>query len=473
MMRHLRLLALLAPALLLPVACEDSSTSPATPFTFEAGPGFEAGPPAEAGPLPDAGDIDAADVFVPPVPKGVTVSVIDGLTGKANVRVISHDATGAVIGDAKTDATGKVVMATAPSIVTVLTTANSSSFPVTFFAVADGDNLVVRVPSIAVEQAPIGQYSVTITPPATAPIAAVVAGNGCSGTTSDTSAPILVDLLPNCVGATNAVLADGSDLNGGRVGFAFKKGVAKPAAAAPAVDVVLNAWTAPGDTKLTVLNTPPSSSLAGDLYMIANGAAFPVYGSTGLLDEGGRHFATATGFAEAYQSSIQANSSASGRFAETAIVRRAATTAPATLVLPDVDMAGALPLITAAAIDSTTPARPVVTLTSGALTAVDGCYASLTWLDATDTTATWTFVLPPSAVATFTVPALPADAASFAPVAQTTIGDAVFFEATQVPGYKETKAFPVTPRTRLDLLNTSLPLPADGIVRITLLGPLG
>ena len=75
-MRNLRFLALLAPTLLLPVACEDPSSSSGGKFNPEAGPGFEAGTPSEAGPLPEAG----ADVIVPP--KGVTVLIVDGLLPK-------------------------------------------------------------------------------------------------------------------------------------------------------------------------------------------------------------------------------------------------------------------------------------------------------------------------------------------------------------------------------------------------------
>jgi hypothetical protein len=474
-MRQIRLLALLAPALLvLPVACEDSSSSPATPFTFEAGPGFEAGPPAEAGPLPDGGADVEVDAFVPPVvPKGVSVTVVDALlVGKANVRVISHDATGAVIGDQKTDAAGKLTIATAPSAVTVLATAGSAATPVTYFAVADGDKLVVRLqPTVAVEQVPVGQYTITFTPPATAPVptATVVVGNGCGGSSADTSVPLVVSLFPSCVGAANAVLASGFDVNGGLAGFAFKKGVAKPAAAAND-PLTLPGWTAPGQTKLDTVNTPAGTSfLNGSLFMIANGVAFQATGNGGLGD-GGQTYTTPTGFAEAYQAFVRAGTFAMGA-SDTAIVRRSATTAPALLVLPSVDLANALPFITATAVDSTTPARPSVTVTSGALTAADGGFASLTWLDATDSFATWTFVLPASAAATFKVPALPADAAAFAPLAPTNVQGVVFFEATQIPGYTEVKALPVIPRVQTGIVDGSIPLPVDGTARITSWGP--
>jgi hypothetical protein len=472
-MRQLRVLALLAPALLLAVACESSSSPSATPFTFEAGPGFEAGPPAEAGPLEDGG-VDAADVFVPPAPKGVTVTVVDGLTPKAAVRVILQDATGAVIGDAKTDATGKLTIATAPSIVTVLSTKGPSPSAVSYFGVADGDNLLVQT-AVPGNPLPIGQYSVTFTPPAVAPIpnANVTAGGSCLGTTTDTSAPVVVPLSASCVGAANAVLADGSDINGARLGYAFKKGLATPAANATD-GVVLGAWTVPGTTTLSATNRPAGTTiLNGDLYAVTNGAAFSFNG-IGSLDGAGLVFATPTGFADAYQSFVRATQFSNLSISRTSFIRREATTAPAAANLTAFDFGTSLPYITATSVDTTVAARPSVTLTSGALTTADGGAVVLAWFSTSaDTTAYWTFVLPASAAATFKAPALPADtaAADFTPVGAVSVENAAFFEATLVPGYKETKALPIAPRSPIDLLGGAVPLPAVGTVRVTSWAP--
>lgn len=473
-MRQLRLLALLAPALLLAVACESSSSPSATPFTFEAGPGFEAGPPAEAGPLEDAG-IDAP--VVPPMPKGVTVTVIDNLLPKAGVRVISQDATGAVIGDATTDATGKLTIATAPSTVTVLATSSSAPAPVSFLAVTDGDNLLVRIPSnVAVDQAPVGQYSVTFTAASMAQStnATVLVGGGCATTTTNTSTPLVVSLFPSCLAAANAVLAEGSNVDLVRDGFAFKKGVAPPAANATSA-VLLPAWDAPGTTTLTATHTPPGqASVSGSLYMIADGASFPasadnISGPIGGV--AGQGYLTATGFADAYQSFVSSVDDVSARV-ETSFIRRESTMAPPSATLATFDFTNALPYITAAAVDTTTAARPIVTLTSDKpLTAVDGGLVILSWTTTTALTASWTFVVPASAAATFTAPALPADAAAFTPTGAVNVDSAAFFEATQVPGYREAKALPVSPRFNPDLLSGSLPLPADGTVRLTTWAP--
>ena len=49
------------------------------------------------------------------------------------------------------------------------------------------------------------------------------------------------------------------------------------------------------------------------------------------------------------------------------------------------------------------------------------------------------------------------------------VDDVTFFEATQLPGYKELKALPVSPlkNTSLDIGDGRTPLPAAGTVRIT------
>ncbi len=482
-MRQLRLLALLGPALLLlpAVACEDpSSTSPQ--FTFEAGPGFEAGPPAEGGPIPDGGDIEAADVIVPPVPKGVSVTVTDNLVPKANVRVISQDATGAVISEGKTDATGKLKLATAPSIVTVLATSNSAPTPVSFFAVADGDDLVVRIPSLVIaEQSPTGQYTFTFTAgmQGQSPNATVYVGNGCAGGTADTSMPYTFSVYPRCLTAANAVLADGSTA-GIRDGFTFKKGVAAPPNPNVPLMVTLPVWTTPGKTTLTATNLPSGYlSVDARLYMIANGAAFPASDDprSGTIAGGtGETFATATGFADAYQSFVHTVDDTVGRV-ESSILRRESTTAPDTVTLPNFDFTSALPNNPAAAVDTTTAARPIVKLTSDKpLTAVDGGLVVLSWSTASVTapiTGTWTFVVPASAAATFKAPALPgdSDALTFTPTGPVSVDRATFFEATQLPGYKETKAIPISPRFTFDLLDDSVPLPVNGTVRVTTWSP--
>lgn len=480
-MRQLRvfalpaLSALLAPALLLPAACESSSSPSAAPFTFEAGPGFEAGPPPEAGPLPleDAG-VDAADT-APPPPKGVTVTVVDGLTPKADVRVISQDATGAVIGDAKTDATGKLTIATAPSTVTVLTSSFSAPTPVSFLAVTDGDNLVVRIP-LNIDESTIGTYSVTFTAGGAGQStrAQAFVNGSCNKTTTDSSMPLLVGVVPSCLTAANAILAVGSNSDFVLDGFAFKKSVAAPAANMTSA-VTLPVWTTPGTTTLSATNTPGGqASMSGSLSMIANGASFAAAAdkASGPVNSvAGQGYRTATGFADAYQSWIRSVDDVTDQV-ETSIIRREATTAPAAATLAAVDFTTALPYVTAAAVDTTTAARPIVTVTSDKpLTSVDAGLVVLSWITASEATGTWTFVVPASAAATFKAPALPADAIAFTPVGGVIAASAAFFEATQIPSYTEAKLLPVSPGTNFALVAGSQALPANGTVRLTTWAP--
>jgi hypothetical protein len=311
------------------------------------------------------------------------------------------------------------------------------------------------------------------------PVAFVVAGNGCGGNGSDSSAPILVDLYPYCVGATNAILADGQDGNGGRVGFAFKKGVLTPAAPTPAVDVMLGAWTAPGTTTLTASHTPSgAASDSGSLYMIANGESFPAADLLGSLTGGGQSFATATGFAEAYQSIIRSRDDVSDQV-ESSFIRRETTAAPATATLADFDFTNSLPYITGTSVDTTTAARPIVNLTIDVdkpIAVADGGVVVVTWITGgvtAQTTATWTFVVPASSAATFKAPALPTDvdALTFTPTGAVNVDRAAFFEATQLPSYKEAKLIPITPRATPDLISGSIALPINGTVRFTSWAP--
>lgn len=466
-MRKLRLLSLLAPVLLLPAACEDSSSSSGGTFNPEGGTSFEAGPLPEAGPPAEAG----ADVVT--TPKGVTVTVFDSLAPKKDARVIAHDATGAVVGDVKTDATGKASFATAPSMVTVLTQygeALGARFqPLTVAGVVDGENLVIDVTDVNGASAPdAGNYSVTF---AGAPVVgatdyAARIGN-CSNSTVNPALPLTVALTADCLGAQNAVLV--SARNGaGDLAYGYAKNVAKPANATATVNVAPNAFVAAGKTKLVATNVPANGSSFGDLYAIANGMSFYTNSIGGAFEDGGLSFATATGFADAYQATATTRNYENGGTHAQIFVRREATTAPADTTLPAFDFATSLPSITNATLAKATVARPDVTITSSAsLASADGAVAVVGWFfPAQEQSGRWTFVLPPSTTA-FKVPALPADVpAQFVPDATSDVYEITFVESSQIPGYKELKALPVL-QAGLSLADASRPLPAAGTVRLT------
>jgi hypothetical protein len=469
-MRSLRLLALVAPVFLLPLACEDSSGSPSgAAFTPEAGAGFEAGTVPEAG-VPETG-VDAA----PPAPLGVTVTVTDDALPKSGVRVILHDAAGLVIGQTVTDATGKVVVATAPSMVTVLishgTGSGSSVSPVSFAGVVDGDNLVVAaVADVAVDPVVVGQYSVSFSNAgvaATANAFNVTAGAGCTGSAT-ASAPAVVDLYAGCLLATNAVLAYATD-NSGLLGYGFAKGVAKPAAGPPpgVINVGPLAFAAPGSTALKTANAPVNANANASLYAIANGAGFNVIYTTGTLFNNDLAFQTPTSFAEAYQSVVTFDEYNAESTSTRYFVRREAV--PANHSPPAADYAAALPRITDAPLTKPTAERPQVAVTSAAsLGSADGGVATFRWSNsAAETTGSWTIVFPPTTT-TIKIPALPADAAGFVPESNVSIDDLIFIEATQVPGYKELKLLPIQPNFGIELgTGGSKPLPLPGTVRVS------
>jgi hypothetical protein len=466
MMRNLRLLAVLVPVLLAPLAaCEDSSSPSAGAFDPDGGPGFEAGAQPDAGPSPVDGGADVT----PPAPQGVSVTVTDGKTAQPNVRVIFHDATGAVTSETKTDATGKASIATAPSMVTVLLMVNPEGIEVsnvTFTDVADGDNLVVVGPPPGSSPL-VGNYNVTFTG------AAVVTGSSSFVTTGGQCAspfysnafgdPVQLSIFDDCLMPQNALLATAS--NGGTVqGFAFLKNVALPAG-----DVAVGplAFAAPGTTTQKATGIPVGSQTSALLYAVANGSSFSMDYSTGSIDmAAGVTYSTPTGFAEAYQSAIGIRDSSSGAQLLTEIVRREAVPAAGTALT--FDATTVLPLVTTTTLASPTAARPDVTITPAAsLATTDGGYASVRWFDdTTQTEGSWVFVVPPTATG-FKVPALPADAAAFAPVTTSYIDSVGFVESPALPGYKELKLLPVPATNDPSLLDEGTPLPANGVVRVT------
>jgi hypothetical protein len=468
-MRTLRFLVLGCPSLLLalaPVAACESSSSPSSgTFTAEAGT-FEAGPLPEAAPPPPDAAPDA-----PPVPIGVLLTVLEVGLPKPDVRVLFHDATGAVIGESKTDATGVARVATAPAMVTVLTSRSVVGgllvpAQVTFLAVADGDKLTVTLPDPGPALVLLGHYQVSFAGPAAgATNYDVGVSDACISSAQAVTAPVTVDLYPNCIAAKNAVLARGLDLTGAVVGFASAKGIATPAANATS-NVGALAFAAPFITTLHATNIPATATPeAQTLYSLV--AEQPYYESipTGTIASvGGVTRATAAGFADAYQSYVSMRSVAD-IFSSSGFVRREAPSASP----PVFDFATALPFVTGATV--TGIGRPDVTVATAApVTGTDGGALLLVWTDATtNRDDTWTFIVPASGTS-FKVPALPADAAAFVPTAGAFIDDVTFIEATQLPGYKELKSVPVNP-TLVEpiqvITQPNVPLPAAGTVRFT------
>lgn len=470
-MRKLRLLGLLAPVFLLPLACEDpAGSSSGGAFTPEAG-AFETGTSPEAGPAPDAAVPDAP----PPAPVGITVTVTEKALPLASVRVILHDAAGAVIGEKTTDATGKVTVATAPSMVTVLiahgTGVGSSVSPVTFMGVADGDKLVVDSTLPPANDPPAGTYSVTFTSNASNSDATrfdVVAGSHCGGFVGAASDTLGLPLFEGCLGAKNAVLSTASNGAVGVMAYGFAKDVAKPATAASTVAVGPLPFAAPGNTTLRATSLP-GATLTIDAFLaaVANGALFQMSSPTGLVgDAGGTTWRTPTGFAEAYQTILSVDELNATSVSNRTFVRREAV--PANGILTPVDFSTALGRITDAVLTAPTPARPEVALTLAAsLATSDGGVGTFRWSNGlTETSGSWTVVFPPS-TKSIKLPALPADATTFVPQPNVSFDEVIFLDATQVPSYKELKLLPAIPELGFDSAGTSKPLPVPGTVRVS------
>jgi hypothetical protein len=114
-------------------ACEDDS-APSDPFAVPpsavdgGGGSGEAGPPAS----------------LPPPGTGIVVTTVRFGSPAAGLRVVFHDASGAVIGDHRTDANGKVAAPAAPSQVTVFVESPEGyNTLLTYVDVEEGDELVV------------------------------------------------------------------------------------------------------------------------------------------------------------------------------------------------------------------------------------------------------------------------------------------------------------------------------------------
>ncbi len=457
----LPLVSLTLPVALVPLACDNTTASPAQ-STSDAGPLFEpdSGSRSDSSTPNSDGGIDAAVA-----PSGVTVTVLDDTKPFADVRVLFHDATGAVNGDQKTDAAGKVTAKVAPAMVTVIPKARQegSVTPVTYLGVAEGDSLVVVVPPAPTELPTVGNYSVTLTPFVGAlQYGVLVGGNECGGNTTAPNEPFVVGLVAPCLRARNAVLAFAD--NDGTVGMASAKNIAKPAQGAT-VNVGPLVFAAPGTTTIKATNLPAPA--LGDpyveLFAIANEAGFSLNYAGSLL-EGGAAFATATGFAEAYEGRLGFQYFGETGASTQNIIRREATTAPATATLA-FDFVNALPQLTSATITQTIVERPEIKIGSAASTATaDLGVVTVRWGTETGE-GLWKFVVPPGTT-TFKAPALPADAKASTPVAGASWEDATFIEGSAIPTYKEAKSLPISSgEAVLDLLAKNLP--AAGTLRTT------
>jgi len=442
-MRHFGFIALLAPFALLAFGCEeDPSSSPGGFQLPEGGSGFEI--PDSSTPTPDSSTPDA------PAPSGVTVTVVRQGAPQTDVRVIFHDATGAVTGD--------FTQPVAPSMVTVLAPYFGDELsPLTYLAVAEGDTLTVELGRAAgTESPPIGEYSVTFGQGFdTAQDYRVQAGPNCNSF-GPADGTFVVTVYPECVGAQGVVLASASGRDEMPLAFSFAKNLAKPMGGATITVPALPAFVAAGSLTVSAANMPLGEHAWPSTVAIVDGRAFELGFGANDLAESPATFRVPVGFADAHQVDVGTYSNDSSR----AIIKRE----PATVGNITLDFATLLPTLGDTNIVADDLKRPKVTWSpSASLNGTDGGIVSLRWYGSSG--FQWRFVVPPGTTEV-TAPALPGDL-SIPPSteADVALDDLAFVEATFLADYKGFKSLPMPTNANLSLLSTDAPLPVNGTVR--------
>jgi hypothetical protein len=396
-------------------ACEDDTSPRAGAFGFDASvPGF-----SDAAPFTEAS--------VPPAAPKVTVTVVGASGPKANVRIVFHDGAGAVLETKVTGADGKASSTGAlPVMASALLGTGSERHIVTWTAIENGDDLVIRDPA---SSRSVGSFDVTLP---TLPLGSVgvdLFAGECFAFTDTTSAS--VTLSEACAAPLVSVLASSRDEGSQVAAYSFRKGNAiSPDAGA--VSVSTSAWSTPVGVTLSATNVPESASASASLLQIADGHGYPA-GNEQSLANGPASFPTASGFADALQGSINLFTGAGSR---QVIAKRVA--------LGDAiafDASQVLPAITGATVTGDNARRPVFTWTSSSTASADGGLVRARFFGSEDASYAWTIIVPPGATSV-TAPAMPADADSFLPTltdagAATVFLDpeVAFVEAESLPSY--------------------------------------
>lgn len=468
MRRSLFLVAPLAVGAFL-LACEnDNNSSSGGAFGVPEGGSFEAG--SSDVQAPDAAQPDAADA-APTAP--VTVVVERGTGFAANVTVVFHDATGAVLETKKTGADGKATSSGAvPAMATVLLGGGTHKHILTWTKVSSGDELRARDLEGSTF---VGKYLVNTVGPFDGANAYRAYVGTCQGFPNAVPNQLEVFMYQECLRTTNAALAT-AQAGPTLLAYSFKKGNAALPPDGGSASVALGAWAAPVGLDVKVVNKPANGQSQGVLQAVADGNIFEndTAALGGEITVDTASFQVAAGFADAYQAAVRYIPSATTGASRLVVGKRVA--APQTTIT--VDMATALPIIDTASVDGTSPKRPkVVWHALAPLTATKGGSVMLDWNDGRDETNGWTFIVPPEATS-LTAPALPAEANDWAPLAQGDGGQnavyqepaILFLDATAIPSAdvfrrEAGRAIPVAAdRYSRDV---RVVLPANGDVRIT------
>jgi len=232
------------------VACEDGSSSANNPSVQQ--PDFDAG-------SQEGGTTN------PPPGTGLVVSVVAAGKPTANVRVLFHDAAGAVIADTKTDANGKVTAATAPSQMTLaiapIGLPDQQRFTlVTYAGIEAGDSLTFDL-SMSTDPLPSLGYEVTLG--ATVPNTEVyhsIANGSCDVLQGTDELTKILPISSRCVRPNNSLLVIARDTAGLALAFGWQKKI--PAPAGPQDPISIGSFAEPTNVGITTTNVPPGTDVA-------------------------------------------------------------------------------------------------------------------------------------------------------------------------------------------------------------------
>lgn len=451
-------------------ACEDD-TSNGGGGTFDPDSGTYQPPPTttptnEAGTdsaTPDASDGSDADAG----PQPLTVTVTRGNGPAVGVEVVFHDATGAVIGTATTDAAGKVVnTGPVPAQVSALLGGGSHRRIHTWTGVEDHDQLFVADSYSAAGQDATGRYDVTLPGKFQAATRYRLLTGPCSGMaeTQDAPEPVQLFLRLKCQRPQVSILARAFDDVASETAFAFKKGNA-PVVDGSTVPLTLANWAAPATTTLDAKNIPQDWVGYGSLLEIEGGLGFFADENILLANNQPVTVDVANGFADAHQFT----GALMNGTRRTSITKRSSSTVTSTML----DFGSMLPEIPEVEIDTADVVRPTASWSPAAsLSGTDGGGVLLQWVDDRPRDFVWTFAVAPGATSV-KAPAMPIDAADWVPDAGSEFGEPeVFFvEGDALSGYAQFRgeAGRIVPMDDVYDLNRidQIVLPQDGTLRAT------
>ncbi len=322
--------------------------------------------------------------------RSVTITVLDARGPKPDIRVVFHDATGAVLETKLTGADGKA-SSTGPLPAMASAALSAGSHIVTFVGVESGDDLVVRDPEPIDLAKPLGRYAVKVPTPFSGATQYVFLAGGCQ-TAVETSPSADVAFYPFCIREPATVLVR-ADQGYYPQAYAFKKG--NPVLTdGGTLEVTTGAWA---NWKRFEFAHRMGEGSSRQLLEIADGHGYQSVKST-LESPDLAAYSLIEGFAD----ELQATAWVPRRM----LIKRFAPTDRV-----EFDPADLPPLFSDPSFDASDPTRPRVAWASDT-TNTDGGYVYLTFGPETAPRKyRWTFIVPPG-TASVVAPALPSELAA-------------------------------------------------------------